>query len=52
MPPLRSPRASEGEYRATADELAGLERGLEEARQGRFATEEEVRAAFGTFRRA
>jgi predicted transcriptional regulator len=41
-----------GEYHATADEIAGVDRGLDDARQGRFATEEEVRAAFGTFRRA
>jgi predicted transcriptional regulator len=41
-----------GEYHATEAELAGIDRGLEDARQGRFATEEEVRAAFGTFRRA
>jgi hypothetical protein len=41
-----------GEYHASADELAGIDRGHEDARQRRFATEEEVRAAFGTFRRA
>lgn len=40
------------DYHATADELAGIDRGLDDARQGRFATDEEVRAAFGTFRRA
>jgi hypothetical protein len=42
----------QGDYHATADELAGIDRGLDDARQRRFATDEEVRAAFGTFRRA
>jgi predicted transcriptional regulator len=41
-----------GEYHASEAELAGIDRGLEDAGHGRFATEEEVRAAFGTFRRA
>ena len=39
-------------YRATPDELAGIERGLKDAREGRFATDEQVKAAFDKFRRA
>jgi predicted transcriptional regulator len=31
-----------GTYRATADELAGIDRGLKAAREGRFATDQEV----------
>jgi len=41
-----------GEYRATDEELAGIDRGLDDARQGRFATDEEVKAVFGKFRSA
>lgn len=41
-----------GEYHSTDEELAGIDRGLDDAAQKRFATEEAVRAAFGTFRRA
>jgi hypothetical protein len=40
----------QGEYRATAEELAGIDRGLGDAQQWRFATDDEVRVAFGTFR--
>jgi hypothetical protein len=40
------------EYHATADELAGIDRGLDDARHGQFASEEEVRAAFAKFRGA
>ncbi len=35
-----------------AQSLAGIDRGLDDARQRRFATDEEVKAAFGKFRRA
>jgi hypothetical protein len=42
----------QGEYHATGAELAGIDRGLDDARQRRFATDEEVKAAFGKFRRA
>ncbi len=42
----------QGEYQATGAELAGIDRGLDDARQRRFATDEEVKAAFGKFRRA
>jgi predicted transcriptional regulator len=41
-----------GEYHATDEELPGIDRGLDDARQGRFATDEEVKGAFGKFRRA
>lgn len=40
----------DGVYYPTADELAGIDRGLGDAEQGRFATEEEVEAAFAKFR--
>jgi hypothetical protein len=35
-----------GKYHATPEELAGIRRGLEDAREGRFATEEEIEALF------
>jgi predicted transcriptional regulator len=38
-------------YEPTDEELAGIDRGLREAEQGRFATEAEVEAAFAKFRR-
>ena len=38
------------QYRASGDELRGIDRGLEDARQGRFATEEEIKEAFSKFR--
>jgi predicted transcriptional regulator len=38
-------------YHATAEELAGIDRGLKAAREGRFATEEEVDAVFAKHRR-
>jgi predicted transcriptional regulator len=38
-------------YEPTAEELAGIDRGLRDAEQGRFATDEEVEAAFAKFRR-
>ena len=39
-----------GEYQPTAEELAGIDRGLRAAEEGRFATEHEVEAAFAKFR--
>jgi predicted transcriptional regulator len=39
-------------YRATPEELAGIERGLRAAAEGRFATDEEVEAVFAKYRRA
>ena len=38
-------------YEPTDAELAGIDRGLRDAEQGRFATEVEVEAAFAKFRR-
>jgi predicted transcriptional regulator len=38
-------------YRATAAELAGIDRGLEAAREGRFATDEQVATVFAKHRR-
>jgi predicted transcriptional regulator len=37
-------------YRATLDELAGIDRGLEAAREGRFATDPQVKAIFAKHR--
>ena len=39
-------------YRATPEELAGIERGLKDAREGRLATDEQVKAAFDKLRSA
>jgi predicted transcriptional regulator len=39
-----------GVYRATPEELAGIDRGLADARAGRFATDEEVEQALVKFR--
>ena len=41
-----------GEYRATPEELAGIERGLADAHAGRFATDQQVEAALAGFRKA
>jgi predicted transcriptional regulator len=41
-----------GQYRATPEELAGIDRGLKAAREGRFATDAEVAAVFAKHRRA
>jgi hypothetical protein len=41
-----------GAYRATPEELAGIDRGLRDAAQRRFATEEEVEAGFAKYRRS
>jgi predicted transcriptional regulator len=38
------------EYQATPEELEAIDRGLEDARAGRFATEEEVAAVFAKYR--
>jgi predicted transcriptional regulator len=40
----------QGKYRATPDELAGIDRGLKAANEGRFATEEEAEAVLAKFR--
>jgi fructose-bisphosphate aldolase class 1 len=39
-------------YHPTPEELEGIDRGLRDAEQGRFATEEEVETAFAKFRGA
>ncbi|MGJ4939593.1 hypothetical protein ACQR1W_03400 [Bradyrhizobium sp. HKCCYLS1011] len=39
-----------GEYQPTPEELAGIDRGLRAAAEGRFASEHEVEAAFAKFR--
>lgn len=39
-----------GAYHATAEERAGIERGLADVRAGRFATDEQVEAALAKFR--
>jgi hypothetical protein len=41
-----------GVYRATQDELAGIDRGLEAARNERFATDRDVEGIFAKHRRA
>jgi len=38
-----------GEYQATPAERAGIERGLADARAGRFATDEQVEEALAKF---
>ena len=42
---------TEATYEPTDAELAGIDRGLREADQGRFATDAEVEAVFAKFRR-
>jgi hypothetical protein len=41
-----------GVYRATPEELAGIDRGLKAAREGRIATDQEVEAVFAKRRGA
>lgn len=41
-----------GVYHATPEELAGIDRGLKDAREGRFATDGDVNATFAKHRRA
>lgn len=43
---------SAGTYHPTEAELAGIDRGLADARAGRFATDEQVAAVFARHRRA
>jgi predicted transcriptional regulator len=40
-----------GEYRATTSELAGIDRGMRDSAEGKFATAEQVDAALGKLRR-
>jgi predicted transcriptional regulator len=42
----------DGVYHPTPAELEGIDRGLRDANQGRFATDAEVEAAFAKFRGA
>jgi predicted transcriptional regulator len=39
-----------GDYEPTAEELAGIDRGLRDAAEGRFAAPQQVEAAFAKFR--
>jgi hypothetical protein len=41
-----------GAYRATPEELAGIDRGLKAAREGRFVSEQEFEAMLAKHRRA
>ncbi len=41
-----------GVYRATKEELKGIDRGLKAAREGRFATAKKVKEVFAKFRHA
>jgi len=41
-----------GDYRPTEAELRGIERGLRDAADGKFATEAEVEAVFAKYRRS
>jgi len=41
----------DGDYQPTAEELAGIDRGLRAAAEGRFASDQQVEAAFAKFRR-
>lgn len=41
---------SDGDYDPTAEELAGIDRGLRAAAEGRFATDDEVEAVLAKFR--
>jgi predicted transcriptional regulator len=41
-----------GKYHATPEELAGIRRGLKDAREGRFATDEQIEALFKKHRPA
>jgi predicted transcriptional regulator len=40
----------DGEYRPSAEELAGIDRGLRAAAEGRFASDDRVEAVFAKFR--
>ena len=40
----------DGEYQPTPEELAGIDRGLRAAAEGRFASDQEVEATFAKFR--
>jgi len=40
----------DGEYQPTPEELAGIDRGLRAAAEGRFASDQQIEAAFAKFR--
>jgi predicted transcriptional regulator len=40
----------QGEYKPTPEELAGIDRGLRAADEGRFASDSQVEAVFAKFR--
>jgi hypothetical protein len=40
----------DGKYEPTPEELAGIDRGLRDAAEGRFATDQQVETAFAKFR--
>lgn len=42
----------DGVYQPTPEELAGIDRGLRAAAEGRFATDQQVEAVFAKFRAA
>jgi predicted transcriptional regulator len=42
----------EGDYRATPEELAAIDRGLADAQHGRFASDTRLQRALGQFRRS
>ena len=42
----------QGTYHATPDELRGIDRGLRDAAQGKFASPDQVEAVFAKHRRA
>ena len=44
-------RLKGGKYRATPEELAGIDRGIKAAREGRLTTDAEVEAVFAKHRR-
>ena len=41
---------NQGRYRATPEELRGIDRGLNDARAGKFATEQDVADTFAKYR--
>jgi predicted transcriptional regulator len=43
---------SKGDYQPTEAEMAGVDRGLQAAAEGRFATDEQVQAALARLRNA
>jgi predicted transcriptional regulator len=43
-------RFKDGEYEPMPEELAGIDRGLRDAAEGRFASDDQVESAFAKFR--